>query len=145
MSSSEKGAQPTAQAGGTREAGQVAGEPSGGGSRETDCRRQPEGCVARSAKLQLGVLSFGFAQDGRRSVDLWESITHGEPREGTCVEALKRSDGVVTAGIPATSAAKPPESSTLALTGRRKPTGERHPESRVRENRLHGLTRGRAR
>jgi RNA-directed DNA polymerase len=27
------------------------------------------------------------------SVDLWESITHGEPREGTCSKARKRSKG----------------------------------------------------
>ena len=27
------------------------------------------------------------------SVDLWESITHGEPREGTCPNAQKRSKG----------------------------------------------------
>jgi RNA-directed DNA polymerase len=27
------------------------------------------------------------------SVDLWESRTHGEPREGTCPSAQKRSEG----------------------------------------------------
>ncbi len=27
------------------------------------------------------------------SVDLWESITHGEPREGTCIEATRRREG----------------------------------------------------
>ena len=32
------------------------------------------------------------------SYDLWDIITHGEPREGTCVDAMKRSDGVGTAG-----------------------------------------------
>ena len=34
------------------------------------------------------------------SVDLWESKTHGKPREGTCVDAMKRSDGVVMARKP---------------------------------------------
>lgn len=29
----------------------------------------------------------------RSSVDLWESTTHGEPRGGTCSNALKRSEG----------------------------------------------------
>ena len=76
------------------------------------------------------------------SVDLWESITHGEPREGTCVEATKRSDGVVTAGPPGYQRQKSPEPSTPALAGRRKPIGKRHSESRVRENRMHGLMRG---
>ena len=76
------------------------------------------------------------------SVDLWESITHGEPREGTCVDATKRSDGVVTAGIPGYQRQKSPEPSTRAHAGRRKPIGERHSESRVRENRMHGLMRG---
>ena len=59
MSASEKGAQPKAQAGGTREADRVAGE--------------------------VGVL--------HSSADLWESTTHGEPREGTCPNASKRSEG----------------------------------------------------
>ncbi len=27
------------------------------------------------------------------SVDLWESKTHGEPREGTCPNAQRRSEG----------------------------------------------------
>ena len=76
------------------------------------------------------------------SVDLWESITHGEPREGTCVDATKRSDGVVTAGNPGYQRQKSPGPSTRALAGRPKPIGERHSESRVRENCMHGLTRG---
>src|SRR6266446_7418724 len=76
------------------------------------------------------------------SVDLWESITHGEPREGTWVAATKRSDGVVTAGSPGYKRQKSPGSSTRALAGRRKPSGERHSESRVRENCMHGLMRG---
>ena len=76
------------------------------------------------------------------SVDLWESITHGEPREGTCVDATKRSDGVVTAGNPGYKRQKSPGSSTRALAGRPKPIGERHSESRVRENCMHGLMRG---
>ena len=77
-----------------------------------------------------------------RSVDLWESITHGERREGTCVDATKRSDGVVTAGSPGYQRQEPPETSTPASARRRKPTGKRHSESRVRENRMHGLMRG---
>ena len=76
------------------------------------------------------------------SVDLWASITHGEPREGTCVDATKRSDGVVTAGKPGYKRQASPGSSTPALAGRRKPIGKRHSESRVRENRMHGLMRG---
>ena len=35
-----------------------------------------------------------------------------------------------------------PKSSTLALPEGDRPTGERHSESRVRENRTHGLMRG---
>ena len=76
------------------------------------------------------------------SVDLWESITHGERREGTCVDARKRSDGVVTAGHVGYQRQKSPEASTPAPAARRKPTGKRHLESRVRENRTHGLMRG---
>ncbi len=76
------------------------------------------------------------------SVDLWENITHGEPREGTCVDATKRSDGVVTAGNPGYTRQQSPGASTPALAGRRKPIGKRHSESRVRENRMHGLMRG---
>ena len=76
------------------------------------------------------------------SVDLWDSITHGERREGTCVDATKRRDGVVTAGKPGYQRQASPESSTPAPAGRRKPIGKRHSESRVRENRLHGLMRG---
>ena len=76
------------------------------------------------------------------SVDLWDSITHGERREGTCVDAEKRRDGVVTAGPPGYKRQASPESSTPALAGRRKPIGKRHSESRVRENRTHGLMRG---
>ena len=78
----------------------------------------------------------------RSSVDLWDIITHGERRGGTCADAVKRNDGVVMAGPPDRNTAKPPEFSTPALTVRRKPIGERHSESRVRENRLHGLMRG---
>jgi hypothetical protein len=76
------------------------------------------------------------------SVDLWESITHGEPREGTCADAVKRSAGAVMAGQPDSNTAKPPKPSTPAPAEGRKPTGERHSESRVRENRTHGLMRG---
>ena len=108
MSSPEKGTQPKAQAGWTREAGWVTGE--------------------------VGVL--------HSSVDLWESKTHGEPREGTCVDALKRRDGVVMAGPPDNNTEKAPGSSTYALPDGARPTGERHSESRVRENRMHGLMRG---
>jgi len=75
------------------------------------------------------------------SADLWESITTGEPREGTCVDATKRSDGVVTAGNPGDKRQKSPGSSTRALAGRRKPIGQRHSESNVRENCMHGLMR----
>jgi hypothetical protein len=78
----------------------------------------------------------------RSSADLWDIITHGERRGGTCAEAVKRNDGVVMAGQPDINTANPPEVSTPALTVRRKPSGERHSESRVRENRLHGLMRG---
>ena len=78
----------------------------------------------------------------RSSVDLWESITHGEPRGGTCVDAVKGSAGVVMAGKPDSNTAKPPKPSTPAPTEGRKPPGERHSESRVRENRTHGLMRG---
>jgi hypothetical protein len=77
-----------------------------------------------------------------RSVDLWDTTTHREPREGTCVDATKRSDGVGTAGNPGYQRQKSPGSSTQASAGRRKPIGKRHSESRVRENRLHGLMRG---
>jgi hypothetical protein len=76
------------------------------------------------------------------SVDLWESKTRGEPREGTCVDATKRSDGVVMAGKPDRKTEISSGASTLAAAVRRKPTGERHSESRVRENRMHGLMRG---
>jgi len=76
------------------------------------------------------------------SVDLWDSITHGEPREGTCVDATKRRNGVVTAGHAGYQRQQSPESSTPASAGRRKPIGKRHSESRVRENRMHGLMRG---
>src|SRR5205085_10210643 len=100
---------------------------------------QPPGQAGRSRKAgwvagEVGVL--------HSSVDLWDSITHGEPREGTCVDATKRSDGVVTAGFPGYQRQKSPESSTRALARRRKPIGERRSESRVRENRMHGLMRG---
>ncbi len=78
----------------------------------------------------------------RSSDDLWDIITHGERREGTCVDARKRSFGVVTAGFPGYQRQKSPGPSTPALAVRRKPGGERHPESRVRENRMHGLMRG---
>jgi hypothetical protein len=43
---------------------------------------------------------------------------------------------VVTAGNPGYQRQKSPESSTRAPAGRRKPIGERHSESRVRENRM---------
>lgn len=76
------------------------------------------------------------------SVDLWESKTHGEPREGTCVDARKRSDGVAMAGKPDRNTEKPSGTSPLAAAVRRKPIGERHSESRVRENRMPGLMRG---
>ena len=76
------------------------------------------------------------------SVEPWDTITHGEPREGTCVDATKRSDGVVTAGNPGYKRQKSPGPSTRTLAGRRKPIGERHSESRVRENCMHGLMRG---
>lgn len=76
------------------------------------------------------------------SVDLWESKTRGEPREGTCVDATKRSDGVVMAGQPDSNTEISSEASTLASAVRRKPIGERHSESRVRENCTHGLMRG---
>ena len=108
MNSKQNEAQPSAQAGQSREAGRVAGE--------------------------VGVL--------HSSVDLWDNRTHGEPREGTCVDARKRSDGVVTAGKPGYQRQASPESSTPAPAGRRKPIGKRHSESRVRENRTHGLMRG---
>jgi hypothetical protein len=78
----------------------------------------------------------------RSSVDLWESITHGERRGGTCVDAVKRSEGVVTAGFSGYQRQESPEPSIPAPTVRRKPSGERHSESRVRENRMHGLMRG---
>jgi RNA-directed DNA polymerase len=59
MNSKQNEAQPSAQAGKSREADRVAGE--------------------------VGV--------ARSSVDLWDSITHGEPRGGTCSNAMKRSEG----------------------------------------------------
>jgi len=136
MNSKQNELQPPAQAGESREAGRVAGEPSGGGSRETDWpEASPVGGAPRgSAKHPLGVL--------HSSVDLWDSITHGERREGTCVDATKRRDGVVTAGHAGYQRQQSPESSTPASAGRRKPIGKRHSESRVRENRMHGLMRG---
>jgi len=74
MNSQQNEEKPPAQAGQSREAGRVAGQPSGGGSRETDWpEASPErGAQRGSAKHQLGVPS--------RSVDLWDSITHGERR-----------------------------------------------------------------
>jgi hypothetical protein len=76
----------------------------------------------------------------RSSVDVRE--TRKERRETACVDVLKRSDGVVTAGKPATSARQTPGISTRTTAVRRKPSGERHPESRMRENRPSGLMRG---
>src|SRR4030095_7534646 len=64
-------------------------EPSGGGSRETDCRRQPEGCGARSAQHQLG--------DVRSSDDSVPDLWFGEPteerRDATCSAEVKRNEG----------------------------------------------------
>ena len=49
---------------------------------------------------------------------------------------------MVTAGNPGYTRQKSPGSSTRALAGRRKPIGQRHSESRVRENCMHGSEGG---
>ena len=74
--------------------------------------------------------------------DLWFGQPAEERRDATCVEARKRSDGVVTAGPPGYQRQESPGTSTPAHAGRRKPIGKRHSESRMRENRLSGLMRG---
>ena len=80
MNSKQNEPQPPAQAGQSREAGRVAGEPSGGGSRETDWpEASPEGVERGSAKHQLGV--------PRSSVDLWDMTTRAE-RRGALVPML---------------------------------------------------------
>ena len=64
-------------------------------SKQSDAQRGAQAGWSREALRVAGEVGVLHS-----SVDLWESITHGERREGTCVDATKRSDGVVTAGDP---------------------------------------------
>ena len=116
MSRQQKDAQPAAQAG-DREAGRVKGE--------------------------VGVL--------RSSIDLWASITREERREGTYPHAAKRSKGRGDGSreLPAPNKVRELQ---VALCRKAKaepfevtpkaPAEDGDPESRVRENRMHGLMRG---
>ena len=79
------------------------------------CRReatQPSVRAGSTGKTEAATAEVGVLHS---SDDLWDITTHGERREGTCVDAAKRSDGVVTAGFPGYKRQISPGSSTLTL------------------------------
>ena len=61
-------------------------------SKETSCRgrRRSRAGTSRGGKASLAARGVGVLHS---SVDLWESITHREPREGTCSRTKRRSVG----------------------------------------------------
>jgi hypothetical protein len=75
-------------------------KPSGGASPVTD--------KAAGAGAEVGVL--------HSSVDLWDTTTHGEPREGTYPNALRRSEGSGDGSTGATSAHNDSAASIHAMT-----------------------------
>ena len=78
----------------------------------------------------------------RSSVDLWDTTTHGEPREGTYPNAMRRSEGSGDGSTGAISAHNDSAASIHAMWQSESDAQEWDSESRMRENRLSGLMRG---
>ena len=86
------------------------------------------------------------------SVDLWDTITHGERSGSAYIQATKRSEGSGDGRVKRIlTPQRSPGSFKLRYAGKRKRSRRRdcisepkegYLESRVRENRQHGLMRG---
>jgi RNA-directed DNA polymerase len=61
-------------------------------SKEASCRDRKRSRIGTSPKGKAGLAARGVGVL-RSSVDLWDSITHGEQREDTCSKAMKRRLG----------------------------------------------------
>ena len=76
------------------------------------------------------------------SVDLRDTTTRGEPREGTYPNAMRRSEGSGDGSTGAISAHNDSAASIHAMSQSESDAQEWDSESRMRENRLSGLMRG---